>query len=169
MDRGRSPLTTAIILLVLGMMLSVPSILLWRPVPDTPLDYLAFQVLGVVGDLGQAVLAVGAMLLGLVVIGRLTGVLPVVRREGNLLWWGIGLVLLGLVLPASLAMLFFPVPSATSMWGSSIVQILMVALAAVRLVGCLLLAGWLLGPAPLRRGDIVPGPPTGPGHGIPSA
>lgn len=158
-------MTTAVTLLLVGAVLTFPQIALWRVPPVTPLERLAFTLLGLAADGGQAVLTVGALVLGLVLVGRLTGVLPAVRRDRALLGWGLGIVLVATVAnPVLVQVLVGPGGIATG-WRMGVLQVLMTAVAMARVVGCLLLAAWLVAPA---RSGLTRHTPDLPVHGGPA-
>ncbi|WP_151523419.1 hypothetical protein [Serinicoccus kebangsaanensis] len=91
--------TWVAVLFAAGVVLSLPQVWLWRPTPDTPLATGVYLASGLTYHLAGMLMGVSAIAAALLVATR-TGVLTVRHRPGaRLLWWGIALVVLGLLGP----------------------------------------------------------------------
>lgn len=131
------------VLLVVGVLLTLPQLYLWRPGADLPLQWGLFRLAQVAGPVGSVCLAIGASALVLGLVERWTGRAVVDRPVPRLGLIGAGLLVLFMLLELVVLpglMLTGASLGATALYGGigSLVSLLAAG-------GSLLLAFWLAG------------------------
>ncbi|WP_130012348.1 hypothetical protein [Serinicoccus sediminis] len=151
--------TWIVVILVVGLLLSLPSVSLWRPTPSTPVREGLFALAGFTSLASSLLLGLGAAMTGLALAVRWDVVrLPPGGPAERAALVGGGLVAAGLVLQVLLGAVAPVVALSLLVVGAT---------AVLHGAGVVLLALWLVGrcaPAAAGRVDGVAGPVSDQSH-----